>query len=658
MGKYAVLALLFACAAAVAAPVTEKKAEFPPRPLTLLYTTFQDHAVLQRGKPIPVWGLATPGAAVEVSLAGAKVAATAGADGNWQAVLPAMAAGGPYELTAKTASQSQSVKDVMLGDVYLCSGQSNMELPMRLANNYDVEIRGAKNTAIRLFHVQRFSSPLPRTTFGADAGWAVTSPETVKEFSAACYYFGRSLQPAAGVAVGLIESAWGGSVIQAWLGKDALRALGGYEQPLDVLDSYVKDTKAGDRKWRDMALAWWQAHDPALAAMPAWNDPALDDSGWSSFALDGSWRDGDDPVLKRWDGIVWVRKSFELSADQAKGAARLALGAVDRTDTTWINGVEIGAQDGYDVDRLYEIPAGTLHAGKNLLAVGILAGGGLVSPPGKLALKLGDGSSVPLAGSWRYKLSAPYSKTGRTPHVPWLNQLGVSVLYNGMILPLGPTPLRGIVWYQGESDSYQPREYARLLPAFIAEMQARFGAETPVFQVQLPSFGPAVSQPGVSDWAATREVQRRTAESMANVDYAVTIDLGAREVIHPALKQEVGRRLALLAGKRVYGKTLEERGPVPLSAARKANTVTLRFGHVGQGLKLEGWDRPVGFALCDTANRCRYAQGKAGRDTISLDAKVLPKAVKVRYAWADSPLCNLVNSEGLPAVPFEIAIGR
>jgi len=661
MGKYAVLALLFVFAAATAAPsaATAEKAkpEFPPRPLTLLYTTFQDHAVLQRDKPIPVWGLTQPDATVDVSLGEAHASAAADAAGNWHTELPAMKAGGPYQLSAKSsAGETQSVKDVMLGDVYLCSGQSNMEMPLRLATNYDSELRGANNPQIRLFHVQRFSSPVPRSTFGADAGWAVTTPETAKEFSAVCYYFGRSLQPVAGVAIGLIEGAWGGSLIQAWIDEDKLRSLGGYDASLDVLDSYAQDPKAGELKWRAMALAWWKAHDPALSAKPAWNDPVLDDSGWGVFVPNGGWGDVKDPALKNADGIVWVRKSFTLTAAQANGNATLSLGAVDSTDTSWVNDVEVGAYDGYDVDRNYEVPAGTLHAGKNLLAIGILAGGGLSSPADKLVLKCADGSVVPLSGSWRYKLSAPFGVTGRTPHVPWLNQFGVSVLYNGMIQPLGPTPVRGIVWYQGESDIWQPKEYARLLPAYLAEMHERFGAQTPIFIVQLPSYGPAVSQPGQSGWAAIREIQRRAAATEPNVDYAVTIDLGARDIIHPALKQEVGRRLALLAEKRLYGFAVEDQGPTPLDAVQKGDGVTVHFAHVGQGLKLEGWDRPIGFALCDAAEHCRYAEGKAGRDAVVLNARVLPQAVKVRYAWADSPLCNLVNSERLPAVPFEIDI--
>ena len=639
---------------AVAAPVQAVQ-PFPPRPLTLLYTTFQDYAVLQRDKPIPVWGLASPSAQVDVTFAGTTAHATADASGNWHAELAAMKAGGPYELTAMSSTgQTQTVKDVMVGDVYLCSGQSNMEMPLRIATNYDSEMWSAKNTSIRLFHVQRFTSPMPRQTFGADASWTVTSPDTVKEFSAVCYYFGRELQPAAGVAIGLIEDAWGGSAIQAWITEEKLRALGGYEEPLDILDTYARDPKAAEVKWRAMAHAWWMSHDPALAATPRWSDSATDDSGWDQAVPVGKFSDWKVPALKTFDGIVWVRKSFDVTAAQAGGAATLSLGAISRTDTTWVNGTEVGAFDGYDVKRVYEIPTGILHEGKNVLAVGVLAGDGLLSPAEEITFKFADGSVVALTGPWRYKLSAPFSRTGRTPHVPWLNQNGVSVLHSGMIAPLGGTQIRGVVWYQGEADTWQPKEYDRLLRALIADWRAKFGADTPFFIAQLTGFGPVGTKPQRSDWAALREVQRQVAESTPNTGLAVTIDLGLRDIIHPSAKQEVGRRLALLAKTRIYGLDVVDSGPTPVAVTRSGKTVLVKFDHAAAGLSAYEWDRVIGFSLCDAAGNCSYAQATIRHGGVELDA--VPGATTVRYCWADSPLCNLTNSEGLPAGTFEIAI--
>ena len=633
--------------------------EFPPRPLTLLYTTFQDHAVLQRDKPIPVWGLTAPGARVSVTFAGETASATADSKGNWQAVLAPLKMGGPYAMTAhSSAGKTQTITDVMMGDVFLCSGQSNMEMPLRVVSNYDGDIRSAQNTKIRLFHVQRFSSPLPSGTFGADASWSVTSPESVKEFSAACYLFGRELQPAANVPIGLIESSWGGANIQAWISADKLRALGGFDELLDILPIYATASKTAEAKWRAIAHAWWLAHDPASIASPPWRDPVYDDSSWEQVVPTGTWREWNVPAMKKFDGTVWLRKDFELSAKQAAGAAVLSLGAADQADTTWVNGVEVGDMGGYDVDRLYDVPAGTLHEGRNVVAVGVLGGAGLLNPAEKITLKCAGGSVIRLSGTWRFKTSAPMSQTGHIPFVPWLKQFGLSVLYNGMILPLGPTAVRGILWYQGESDAWQPKEYDRMLPALIADWRQRFGADVPFIVVQLPGYGPQSTKPGESPWADLREVQRRVADKTPDTGLAVTIDLGQRDNIHPTDKQEVGRRLALVARKLIYGENIVASGPTPLTATRRGTTVTVSFASVASGLVVYESNRPISFELCDAAKHCSFADATQNQNEIDLDASHVPAATTVRFCWADSPICNVYNSEGLPGVPFEISIAQ
>ncbi len=638
--------------------VVKAEYKFPPKPLTLLYTTFQDHAVLQQGKPLPLWGLTSPNATVAISFAGQTATATADAAGHWNVVLPAMTAGGPYGLSATSSSgETQILKDVMVGDVYLCSGQSNMELPLRLATNYDSEMWSAKNASLRLFHVQRFTSPKPREVFGSDASWAVTSPDTVKEFSAACYYFGKNLQPAAGVAVGLIEDAWGGSAIQAWISNGKLAELGGYDNTLDIVKTYAAAPKDGDLKYRALVHAWFDAHDPAMKATTPWFDPALDDSNWNAHALTGAWRDWNVPLLAKFDGVVWMRKTIELTAAEAQGAATLTLGQISDYDLTFVNGTEVGAGEGYDVVRAYAISAGTLHEGKNLIAVAIMAGDGPLDPAEKMSLKTASGTVTALTGPWKWKTSATASGLPLIPHQPWLNQFGVSTLYNGMILPLGGTPIRGIVWYQGETDSGQPAEYRRLLKALIEDWRARFGAETPFYVVQLPGFGPRHTAPGVSNWAALRESQRYVTDTTPNTGLAVAVDLGVPDIIHPAMKQEVGRRLALLAKQHIYGLPVEGSSPSPLAAVRQGKTVTVNFAHVGAGLVAQEWDKAIGFSLCRADGTCHWADGLVSKNAVNLKVpKAAAKATTVRFCWADSPLCNLYSAEGLPAVPFEIAI--
>ena len=665
MDKSAVLAaalVLSGCSSVASIPlpppppvVAVVKDKFPPRPLTLLYTSFQDHAVLQRDKKLPLWGLTLPGATVEVSFAGQNAIATADAKGHWQTTLPAMKAGGPYTLTAKSSSgESQTLSDIMLGDVYLCSGQSNMELPLRLATNYDGELRSAQNPLLRLFHVQRYSSAQPHDTFGSDASWAVTSPETAKEFSAACYYFGRELQPAAKVAIGLIEDAWGGAAIQAWISNNTLNTLGGYGDVLDIVKTYAASPTNGDLKYRALVHAWFDAHDPAMKAPSAWFDPALDDSGWDANVPVGGWRPW--PKLAKFDGILWLRKTINLTAEEAQGSATLTLGQISNYDLAFVNGVEVGAGEGYDVVRNYTVPPGTLHDGKNVIAVAVYVGGGFLDAAEKMSLKLASGAAKPLTGPWAWKTSVPSDHLPQLAHQPWLNQFGVSTLYNGQIVPLGATQIRGIVWYQGETDTDQPVEYRRLLKALIEDWRNKFGDSTPFYVVQLPGYGPYRTAPAKSSWAALRESQRLVVATTHNTGLAVTTDLGVPDNIHPQMKQEVGRRLALLARQQIYGEPIEGSSPTPLDASRKGKTVTVRFDHVAKGLKTREWDRAIGFSLCEAPDHCGYVDGIVAKDRVTFDASHHPKATSLRFCWADSPFCNLVSSEDLPAMPFELPI--
>ena len=274
----------------------------------------------------------------------------------------------------------------------------------------------------------------------------------MREFSAACYFFGRDLQPAVGAPIRLIESSWGGSVIQAWISAPRLRRLGGYDRYLDLLPVYQRSPAQGWRDWDRIAADWWRAHDPASTAEPPWYDLSYDDVGWSTVAPGGTWREWGVPALKTFNGLVWLRKDFRLSARQARESAVLSLGPIDQSDIAWVDGVQVGAAEGYDVPRLYQVPAGSLRTGRNVLALGVLGGAGPLTAGRDMTLQLADGTTVRFPGPWRFKTSAPMSRTGHIPQVPWLNQFGLTVLHNGMIAPLGATRIRGILWYQGESN--------------------------------------------------------------------------------------------------------------------------------------------------------------------------------------------------------------
>ena len=635
----------------------------------LLHSTFQNHAVLQREAPIPVWGTTTPDAEVSVTLSRdaisgpsplttpLHVTTRARSDGKWKVTLPALPAGGPYTLEAASAGLHQAVRDILIGDVFLCSGQSNMEYPTRLASDYDQDVVNADNTRIRLFHIERFRSVVPRNTFGAGARWEVTSPASVREFSAVCYFFGRDLQPILRVPIGLIESAWGGSFIQAWISEPRLRRLGGYDRYLDLLPVYGHSPEQARLEWDRIAADWWRAHDPASAADPPWYAPGYDDVGWTGVVPNGSWREWGMPELQTFDGIVWLRKSFNLTPCEAGGSAVLSLGAMDQSDITWVNGVQVGASEGYDVQRVYHVPPGVLHAGRNLLAIGVLGGAGPLIPGKRMTLQLADGTTLPFSGSWRFKRSAPLSATGHVPDVPWLNQFGLSVLHDGMIAPLGATRVRGILWYQGESNADQAPEYAKLLPALISDWRQQFGQSTPVLIVQLPGFGAYQPQPQPSDWAQLREVERRVAASTPHAGLAVTIDVGSPRFLHPTDKQDVGERLAMLARNLIYGQSVNGVSPSPVAAWRARGAVRVRFDGHGTGLQTMESNRPIGFQLCDRAGRCVFVDAIQQGTDVVLDASRTPHAVAVRYCWADSPICNVYGGKGLPAMPFELPIG-
>ncbi|MFN7128682.1 MAG: sialate O-acetylesterase [Brevundimonas sp.] len=627
------------------------QAQAPAAPL--LDPMFQDHAVLQRGRPIAVWGQAAPGAVVSVGVSQAQVQATAGADGVWRATLPSLTAGGPYVLTAQTSGATQTVSDVMVGDVWLCSGQSNMEFAVRQASNAESEIGAANDPNLRLFLVGRSSLPAPSSAPHAVGQWRTTSPASVRDFSAACYFMGRDLRRSENVPVGLIAASWGGSIIEDWLSRDAVTTLGGHEQALNALDAYARDPSLGDAIWREITQAWWAANDPGTKQ--GWNLPRTADADWASIPAEGFW-ESTVSGLATFDGVVWLRKSVELTAAQARQGATIELGPVDDADVTWINGKYVGGQQGWDTPRTYLIPAGTLKPGRNLIAIGVLdtnGGGGAWGPAANKRLVFTDGSTVSLSSGWRHRVAAPLGDLPNPPRTPWIGGSGTTTLYNGMIAPLGAYGVKGMAWYQGESNVGDYVGYHRLLPALFADWRKQFqNPDMRMLVVQLANFGPAAGQPANSYWAALRESQRTVVNADPLAGLAVAIDIGDRYDIHPTNKLEVGRRLALEA-RRLDG-TVQPVSAQPASVERGADGVHVRYAP-GTALTAYGFNRPIGFELCGADDVCRFVDATLAGDQVVL-ASAQPTDVKVRLCWADSPVCNLYGPAGLPVVPFEAAI--
>lgn len=625
----------------------------------LLNPLFQDHAVLQRDRADPVWGQAKPGAAVTVSFAGHTVHGRADADGRWQVMLPALPAGGPYTLSVGSADgATQTIRDLLVGDVWLCSGQSNMVLQVKRTLDSRAEIQDASNDRLRMLTVDDVASVTPLSAIPAQDHWLPTTPANVPEFSAACYYYARELQKTVPVPMGMVVAAWGGSRIEPWMSAQALRKAGGYDQGLDLLALYARDRPRAEQAWDREWKAWWLSHPGATPATAPWNAASLGEPGWQRAPLErGAWQHWGIPSLADFTGMLWYRTTVKLDKAQAAQGAELDLLASE-IDQTWVNGHWIGTAYG-GVQRHYKVPAGVLHEGVNLIAVNVLGtyrDDGLQGPASSRALKLADGSSLPLQ-DWQYQV-VPVS-WGSPTGSPWQSTSGLSTLYNGMIAPLGHYGFRGLLWYQGESNTGDPGNYRVLLEGLRDDYRARFGAALPMLIVQLSSYGPSPTQPGESGWADVRDIQRRVAAEDPHSGLAVSVDIGERYDIHPANKQELGRRLARAARHVIYGdKALPPSGPVAQTAQREGATVMLRFGDVTGKLVAYSTDHPTGFELCGAQpGSCHYAVADLHGDTVTLHAPMPADAIaRVRYCWADSPICTLYDQAGLPAGPFEISV--
>ncbi|WP_414647794.1 sialate O-acetylesterase [Dyella sp.] len=625
----------------------------------LLNPLFQDHVVLQRDQADPIWGHAKPREAVTLSFAGQDIHAQADANGRWHASLPAQSSGGPYTLTVTTAGgDTQTIHDVWVGDVWLCSGQSNMQLPVKRALDARAEVQDASNDRIRVLTVDDISSVKPLDSIPASDHWLKTTPNTVAEFSAACYFYARELQKDVPVPMGLIVAAWGGSRIEPWMSEAALRKVGGYDTSLDLLAEYRKDPTHAGQQWSRVWQAWWRSRPGIAKNDEPWNAADVTDNGWFAAPIDkGAWQHWGKPELANFTGMLWYRTTVTLTQAQAAQHAVLNFTA-NEIDQTWVNGRWVGTGYGNGDVRGYAIPSGVLHVGKNLIAVNVLntyRDGGIYGPASQHVLHLGDGSNVPL-DAWQYKV-VPLAY-GPPPNVPWQSTSGLTTLYNGMIAPLGHYGLRGELWYQGESNTGDAASYRKLLEAWRADERTRFGANLPILIAQLSSYGPSPTHPSESGWADVREAQRVVAAEDPHSALAVSVDIGERYDIHPANKQELGRRLARAARHVIYGEALPPSGPTPASAQQNGDTVMLTFNDVTGQLVAYSADNPIGFELCgDQPGSCHYALADIRGNQVVLHAQASAQNItRVRYCWADSPICTLFDQAGMPAGPFQLTI--
>ena len=621
---------------------------------------FTDHAVLQRDRPIDIWGNAAAGESVTVTLADATQTARANAQGHWALTLPAQHAGGPFTLSARTDTRAANANDVMVGDVWLCSGQSNMEWPVHNTLDAGSEVALSANERIRQVTVARAASATPRADFDALLEWKVAGPATTEHFSAACYYFVRELQKTVNAPQGIISSNWGGSRIEPWISEAGLHAVDGYQEPLALLGEYRTNRAVAFWHWGDLWQKWWLAQ-PVNQGKQPWMPAGAKAAGWQHAPerLD-YWETWNVPALGRYDGLMWFRAHVKLTGDQAKQAAKLSMGSIDDVDVTWMNGRVVGNTYGLET-RTYDLPARLLKAGDNVVVVNVddfWGDGGMYGPADQRALLLADGTRIPIGG-WEYQ-AAPANLS--PPHAPWESLNGVNVLYNGMIAPLGKYGLRGVAWYQGEANGAlnDALGYQALLQAMFADWRRQFDASLPFLVVQLANYGKLAGSNVDSGWARLRDAQRRAVSADGNAGLAVTIDIGNRDDIHPTNKQDVGRRLAQAARHVVYGEKASASGAQPKSAIRGASGVDVLLGDFDGNLAVIGSKDPGGFELCGASqDTCHFVRAELhDGGTVHLADAAPASATRVRFCWADSPLCNLYDTTGLPVGPFEIGIEK
>ena len=620
---------------------------------------FTDNMVLQRGVADPVWGWTTPGGKVTVRVAAQVVTATAGKDGRWEAKVGPFDAGGPYMMTvAGAASQAATFRNILVGDVWVCSGQSNMEFGVGNVVDGPATMAAANNPNIRLFTVTRVIAGEPQTTLTGN--WDVCTPETIKKgywngFSAVGYFFGMNLYNKLKVPIGLIHTSWGGTPAEAWTSTDGLKTVADYAPVVAQMEKDKVDRLASGYTIARAVSDWYVKNDRGTAASPNWGSPKYDATAWQTLAAPGYWEMAGIPALANFDGIVWLRKEVDLPADVAAKDLTLHF-AADDNDTAWVNGVKVGATDGWLMGRSYMVPSNILKSGKNVIAIRVLdtgGGGGLYGNADSLKIDVPGGESISLVGPWQYQIGAELSKTAPYPSDNRSNPNAPGVLYNGMIAPVVPYGIKGAIWYQGESNAGRAYQYRDLLPAMIGDWRKQWGeGDFPFYIVQLANFTAPAPTPGDSDWAELREAQSMTAAKIKNSGIAVAIDIGDAGDIHPKNKQDVGYRLALDALANTYGEKVEYSGPLYKSMKAEGGAIRVRFTHLAGGLVAKN-GKLSDFAIAGDDHKWYAADAAIDGETVLVSSPQVAHPVAVRYAWATNPAgCNLYNDAGLPASPF------
>ncbi|NLP58547.1 sialate O-acetylesterase [Lutibacter sp. B1] len=633
--------------------------------LTLILLTFNlfsqiklpklisDGVIFQRDTDFKIWGWASPNETVEITFKNNSYKTNADVNGDWTLILPKQEAGGPYEMIFK-ASNEIKVKNILFGDVWVCSGQSNMELTMdRVKEKYNQIIKNSENSKIRQFLVPDNYDFKTESIDLKSGSWTSANPQSILNFSAVAYFFAKEIYEKYHVPIGLINTSLGGSPIEAWMSEDALiKFPDAYNEAQKFKnDELIKQIQLSDKKRSDDWYSELNNKDKGISnTQLLWNQPTTNDDDWEEMEIPGYWSN---QSIGNVNGVVWFRKEINVSKSMVGKSAKLSLGRIVDQDYAYINGEFVGTTSYQYPPRKYEVKSGILKEGKNNITVRVINnagnGGFVLDKPYYLAV---ENDTIDLKGSWKYKLGATMQPLESQTFIRWKP----TGLYNAMISPLLKFSIKGVLWYQGESNTWNPNKYAEMFPLMVKDWRKRWNqGDFPFIYVQLANFMEEKNTPSESNWAAFRQVQLESL-SVPNTGMAVIIDLGEWNDIHPLNKEDVGKRLSLQARKIAYGENeLYASSPSPKNTKFKQNKVIIKFKNTGSGLVTKKGENLNCFSISNDGKNFVWAKAKIKGNNVIVWNKEIKKPTVVRYAWADNPSkANLFTKDGLPASPFEV----
>jgi len=612
---------------------------------------FSSNMVLQQGIEIPVWGWADKNERIRVTFNNETVRTRADKEGNWMVKLPVQKYGGPFTLTIN-GKNTVEFTNVMVGEVWIASGQSNMEMRVDQSNNAEEEIAAASYPSIRLFTVPKAVAQFPKNDISGGE-WVECSPETVGAFSAVAYFFGRDLHDELKVPVGLIHSSWGGTVAETWISGNTINQDPDFKAQLVELQQMDLEQyrQAKLEQIREILGGEVPTEDKGIVdGKPVWSALDYNDDNWRSIKTPMYWENQGYIDI---DGIGWYRKEITLNEEQTKSNLTLHLGKIDDSDITFFNGIEIGKTENmYDGERIYSIDKKYLKPGDNMIVVRVHdtgGNGGIWGDPENQFLAIGN-EKMDISGDWKFRISK--AEVGTVNVGP---NSYPTLLFNAMINPLLPYGIKGAIWYQGESNAGRAKQYRRIFPALINDWRDHWQlGDFPFLYVSLANYMQPQEQPSESAWAELREAQSMTL-SLPNTGMALAIDIGEANDIHPKNKQDVGKRLALDAFKIAYNRDVVNSGPMYKSVEFKNGKAFVTFSEIGSGLKIKDkYGYIKGFSIAGPDKKFHWAKAELRNDnTVVVYSDEVPNPAAVRYGWADNPDdANLYNKEGLPANPF------